>query len=112
MASAQELAAPEKPGWETTAAAGLTLTSGTKDTFLATVGLNTGRKWERDELAFGISGGYGNDDNNPTKTTEDNTKFIQGYGQYNRLVHRPVLRRCAAGRRLRWHRRTGLPGHA
>jgi putative salt-induced outer membrane protein YdiY len=83
--NAQELAAPEKPGWETTAAAGLTLTSGTKDTLLATAGLTTGRKWERDELAFGISGGYGNDDNNETKTTTDNTKFIQGFGQYNRL---------------------------
>jgi putative salt-induced outer membrane protein YdiY len=76
---------PEKKGWETTAAAGLTLTSGTKDTFLATVGLTTSRKWERDELGFGIVGGYGNDDNNPTKTTTDNTKFVQGFGQYNRL---------------------------
>jgi len=83
--NAQELASPETKGGETTAAAGLTLTSGTKDTFLATVGLNTSRKWERDELGFGIAGGYGNDDNNPTKTTTDNTKFIQGYGQYNHL---------------------------
>jgi len=77
--------APEKKGWETTAAAGLTITSGTKDTLLATAGILTGRKWEMDELAFGLSGGYGNDDNNPTKTTTDNTKFVQGFGQYNHL---------------------------
>jgi len=78
-------AAPEKPKWETSAAAGLTITSGTKDTLLATAGLNTARKWEKDEAAFGISGGYGNDNNNDTKTTTDNTKFIQGFGQYNHL---------------------------
>ena len=77
--------APEKKGWETSAAAGMTITSGTKDTFLATAGINTGRKWDKDELAFGLSGGYGNDDNNPTKTTTDNTKFVQGFGQYNHL---------------------------
>lgn len=76
---------PEKKGWETTAAAGLTLTSGTKDTLLVTAGLKTERKWEQDELAFGISGGYGEDDNNATKTSTANTEFIQGYGQYNRL---------------------------
>lgn len=84
-AAIAEDAPPEKKGWETTAAAGLTITSGTKDTLLATAGLNTARKWEKDEAAFGISGGYGNDDNNPTKTTTDNTKFIQGFGQYNHL---------------------------
>jgi len=88
--------APAKKGWETTAAAGLTITSGTKDTLLATAGINTSRKWEKDELAFGLSGGYGNDDNNPTKTTTDNTKFVLGFGQYNHLV----TERFYAGARL------------
>jgi len=78
--------APEKKGWETTAAAGLTLTSGTKDTLLATVGLNSSRKWEKDEFALGIAGGYGEDDNNPTQTTTANTEFVSAFAQYNHLL--------------------------
>jgi len=78
-------APPEKKGWETTAAAGLTVTSGTKDTLLVTAGINTSRKWEKDEFALGLSGGYGEDDNNPTKTKTANTEFVQGFAQYNRL---------------------------
>ena len=74
-----------KKGWETTAAAGLTITSGTKDTLLVTAGLATIRKWERDEAAFGISGGYGQDNNNAQKENNANTEFIQGFGQYNHL---------------------------
>jgi len=72
--------APEaKKGWETTAAAGLTLTRGTRDTLLVTAGLNTSRKWERDEAAFGVSGGYGEDN------SVVNNEFVQGFGQYNHL---------------------------
>lgn len=78
-------APPEKKGWETTAAAGLTLTSGTKDTMLVTAGINASRKWEKDEFALGIAGGYGEDDNNPTRTSTANTEFVQGYAQYNHL---------------------------
>jgi len=72
--------APEaKKGWETTAAAGLTITSGTRDTLLVTAGLNASRKWERDEAAFGVSGGYGEDN------SVVNNEFVQGFGQYNHL---------------------------
>lgn len=72
--------APEvKKGWETTAAAGLTITRGTRDTMLVTAGLNTSRKWEKDEAALGISGGYGEDDGTV------NNEFLQSFGQYNRL---------------------------
>ena len=73
--------APKK--WVTTAAASLTLTRGNSETFLATVGLDTQRKWERDEVFMGVSGGYGE------STTDDvyakNTEFVQGFGQYNHL---------------------------
>lgn len=78
-------APPEKKGWETTAAAGLTITSGTKDTMLATAGINTSRKWESDEFALGVAGGYGEDDNNPTRTTTANTEFVSAFAQYNHL---------------------------
>ena len=84
LAQAEDAPAPKK-GWETTAAAGLTLISGTKDSLLVTAGLETSRKWQKDELAFGISGGYGQDNNNDAKTNSPNTEFVQGFGQYNRL---------------------------
>ena len=78
--------APEKKGWETTAAAGLTITSGTKDTLLATAGLNTSRKWEKDEFALGVAGGYGQDDNNAAGTNSPNTEFVSAFAQYNHLI--------------------------
>ena len=50
---------PETLAWVTTAAAGVTLTRGNSDTFLATLSLDTKRKWEKDEVDLGVSGGYG-----------------------------------------------------
>lgn len=85
-AASAEDPAPEKKGWETTAAAGLTITDGTKDTMLITFGLNTSRKWEKDEIAMGVAGGYGEDDNNPTQTTTANTEFVSAFAQYNHLL--------------------------
>lgn len=52
---------------------------------LVTAGINASRKWEKDEFALGIAGGYGEDDNNPTRTSTANTEFVQGYAQYNHL---------------------------
>src|SRR6185503_11816149 len=73
------LATPKPPGWETSAAAGVTLTRGNSDTLLATLTLDTKRKWEKDEFLAGIAGGYG--ENNQIK----NTEFLKGYAQYNHL---------------------------
>ena len=86
LAFAQSAASPPPPNtnhWETTAAAGATLTRGNSDTFLATLSLDTKRKWEKDEAALGVSGGYGDSKVNGVDTK--NTEFLQGYGQYNRL---------------------------
>lgn len=88
VAKTAEPAPEAKKGWETIAAAGLTITKGTHDTLLATAGLNTSRKWEKDEAALGISGGYGEDTDKSfgtNKPTVVNNQFIQGFGQYNRL---------------------------
>jgi putative salt-induced outer membrane protein YdiY len=70
---------PPKNPWETTAAAGVTLTRGNSETLLATLGLDTKRKWERNEVALGLAGGYGEDH------SVKNTEFVNAFGQYNRL---------------------------
>jgi putative salt-induced outer membrane protein YdiY len=80
---ASELPPPDTNHWETTAALGFTLTSGNSDTLLLTLSLDTKRKWEKNEVAFGISGGYG--ENTVNDVTTKTTEFLQGYGQYNRL---------------------------
>ena len=51
--TAAESPAPQEPpkGWETTAAAALTLTRGNSETFLATLSLDTKRKWEKEPAA-------------------------------------------------------------
>ena len=72
-------APPPKNPWETTAAAGFTLTSGNSDTMLATLGLDTKRKWERNEVGFGVAGAYGENNN------ERNNEFLNAFAQYNRL---------------------------
>lgn len=74
-------AAQEKKGWETTAAATLALTRGNSHTALTTGTLDTKRKWEKDEAAFGVAAGYGE------SSGSRNTEFINGFGQYNRLFN-------------------------
>ena len=75
----------EQTKWETTATAGATLTRGNSDTFLGTLSLDTKRKWESDEAAFGITGGFGETKINGD--TQKNTEYVKGFGQYNRLFN-------------------------
>jgi putative salt-induced outer membrane protein YdiY len=80
------LSAADSPAtnkWVTTAAASLTLTRGNSETFLATVGVDTQRKWAKDEVFMGASAGYGESTVNDVNTK--NTEFVQGFGQYNHL---------------------------
>jgi putative salt-induced outer membrane protein YdiY len=70
---------PPKNPWDSTAAAGLTLTRGNSRTMLATLSLDTKRKWETNEALFGAQGGYGEDHD------VRNADFANAYGQYNRL---------------------------
>ena len=72
-------APPPAPKWEKSAALGLTLTEGNSDTLLVTGNLLASRKGERNELAFGVDGTYG--ENNDVK----NNETLHGFGQYNRL---------------------------
>lgn len=82
IASAQTAApvAAPAPKWETTAAAGLSLTRGNSHTVLTTLGLDTKRKWESDEALAGVSGGYGKSQG------IRNTDFAQAFGQWNHLI--------------------------
>lgn len=77
--AAPAVAAPA-PKWETTAAAGLSLTRGNSHTVLTTLGLDSKRKWDSDEALLGISGGYGKSQG------VRNTDFVQAFGQWNHLV--------------------------
>jgi putative salt-induced outer membrane protein YdiY len=87
QAVAQEAQLPKK-NWDTSAAAGLTLTSGNSETFLATLTLDTKRKWEKDEFAAGIGFGYGESeitDSLGNSTKDKTTDFGAAYAQYNHL---------------------------
>jgi putative salt-induced outer membrane protein YdiY len=69
--------------WQSSAAAGLTLTRGNSDTVLATLSLATGKKWAQNEVSLGADGAYGQtkqDGNNDTTAEQ-----LHGFGQYNRL---------------------------
>ena len=79
-AAATNAPPPPKNPWETTAAAGFTLTSGNSETMLATLSLDTKRKWERNEAAFGVAGAYGEDKD------VANNEFVNAFGYYNRLL--------------------------
>jgi len=80
-AQAQDAPAPEAKGWVTSANAGLTMTSGNSDTVLATIGLDSKKAWDQEEIAYGVSGGYGKNDDTR------NTDFVKAFGQYNHLLN-------------------------
>lgn len=76
-ALAQDAAAPK--GWKTTANLAAAMTRGNSDTVTVAAGLNAERKWDRDELSFGLNYSYGEDRDRTTASS------ISGFGQYNHL---------------------------
>src|SRR3954447_7267358 len=60
----------KKKKWESFATAGLTLTRGNSQNFLANAAIGTKRTWTSDELLLGASGGYGD----TTTRQSDGTK--------------------------------------
>jgi len=69
--------------WVSAAAAGLTLTRGNSDTFLATLSLATARKWQQSELTLGADATYGT-----TKTagvSHTTAQSLHGFVQENWL---------------------------
>ena len=87
--------AADKPkGWESVGSLGAALTRGNSETFVATIGLNSTRKWSKDEVILGVNAGYGENSTttqNPTpppnKDVEHTTtdQFIKAAGQWNHL---------------------------
>jgi putative salt-induced outer membrane protein YdiY len=77
----------KKPLWETSANAGVTLTRGNSENLLATAGINTQRKWSRDEILMGAAAAYGTTTVKQPGPDEENTTdaYAKGFGQFNHL---------------------------
>ncbi len=82
-ASAQ-VVPPESDPWETTAAAGFTLTQGNSDTLLVTASILGVKEWDKNEVRLGANGTYGETEN------VRNNEMVQAFGQYNRLLNERV----------------------
>jgi putative salt-induced outer membrane protein YdiY len=70
---------PPPPKWETSAAAGLTLTKGNSDTLTFSANILSSKKWDHNEVNLGADATYGENDG------DKNTETLHGFGQYNRL---------------------------
>lgn len=77
---------PEKPkGWESSAAAGLTLTKGNSESWLATLTINSARKWKTDEVLLGAGLGFGENKDVDTGVRTKTQDYLMGFGQWNHL---------------------------
>jgi putative salt-induced outer membrane protein len=85
VAFADAAAPPAPTGWQSSAAAGLTLTRGNSSTLLATLNAATGKKWDQNEISLGADAAYGKSKVNAVDQTTAGS--IHGFGQYNRLLN-------------------------
>lgn len=84
---AQDAKAEDK-GWESNAGAGVSLSRGNTKNFLATLNLDSKRKWTSDEALLGASAGYGNTTKSapgPGQEETQTTGFAKGSFQFNHL---------------------------
>ena len=68
-----------KPTWESSVSAGLSLTKGNSDTLLTTAAFKTRTKTPANEFMFGVDGSYGKND------SVKNNETLHGVSQYNHL---------------------------
>jgi len=73
--------------WESSIAAGATLTRGNSETFLGTLAAGTGKKWDQNEIALGADAAYGTTKNSSTGHNDTTAETLHGFGQYNRLFN-------------------------
>ena len=79
--------APPKPKavWKSSAALGLTVTSGNSETTLGTASAGTSRKTDDNELLLGADGAYGKSKVSGQTTTTTTANSVHGVTQYNQL---------------------------
>jgi putative salt-induced outer membrane protein YdiY len=80
-------AVPAKPKtqWKSSAAAGLTLTSGNSETTLATLTAETSRKTSQNEWGLGVDGTYGRSKVPGQTETTTTAELLHGVTQYNQM---------------------------
>jgi len=82
---------PEDKGWESSAAAGVTISGGNSKSFQSTLSANSSRKWSKDEALLGAQAGYGEStvvkraDGEPDEKNRTEA-YIKGFGQWNHLI--------------------------
>ena len=78
---------PAKPKakWESSVAAGLTLTRGNSDSTLATLTATTDGKWDDSELSLGADATYGRTKSPGQTTATTSAELLHGFAQYNWL---------------------------
>ena len=81
-------AKPEDKGWESNAGAGVSLARGNTKNFLATISIDSTRKWTKDEALLGAKAGYGKTTTPAPGPGQDENRtegFAKGFGQFNHL---------------------------
>jgi putative salt-induced outer membrane protein YdiY len=73
------------PKWESSFAAGLTVTRGNSDSVTATAGISTAKKWDLNEVSLSLAGQYGETDD------KKSAEMLRGIAQYNRLFTERVF---------------------
>ena len=78
---------PEKPKpvWKSSAAVGLTMTSGNGESTLATLTAGTSRKTDQDEWLLGADGAYGTSKAPGQTNTTTTANSVHGFTQFNEL---------------------------
>ena len=71
--------------WVSSAAFGLTLTRGNSETLLTTIGIDSAKKWNQNEVSLGANGAYGKTTDQDTGDESTTAQTLRGFGQYNRL---------------------------
>jgi putative salt-induced outer membrane protein len=87
QAQVQTNSPPTKPKakWESSAAAGLTLTRGNSSSTLATLSATTDGKWDQSELSLGADATYGRTKSPGQTTATTSAELLHGFVQYNWL---------------------------
>ncbi len=76
---------PPPPQWQSSASLGLTLTRGNSDTTTLAAAAGTEKKWDANDLMFGVDGLYGTTKPSGSSSSVKNAELLHGFGQYNRL---------------------------